>query len=56
MLHQEIKLAEQLVESLSAEFKPEQYHDTFQERLKELIAAKQKGKTIIAEEAPKRAR
>ena len=52
---QEIKLAEALVESLSAEFKPEQYHDTFQERLKELIAAKQKGKTIVAEEAPKRA-
>jgi DNA end-binding protein Ku len=52
---QEIKLAEQLVESLSAHFKPEQYHDTFQERLKELIAAKQKGKTIVAEQAPKRA-
>jgi DNA end-binding protein Ku len=52
---QEIKLAEQLVESLSAHFKPEQYHDTFQERLKELIAAKQKGKAIVAEEAPARA-
>jgi DNA end-binding protein Ku len=43
------------VETLSAEFKPEQYRDTFQETLKELIAAKQKGQTIVVEEAPKRA-
>jgi len=33
---QEIKLAEQLVESLAEDFKPQQYHDTFQERLKAL--------------------
>jgi DNA end-binding protein Ku len=52
---QEIKLAEQLVETLSAEFKPEQYHDTFQDKLQELIAAKQKGKTVVEEKAPKRA-
>jgi DNA end-binding protein Ku len=52
---QEIKLAEQLVETLSQEFKPERYHDTFQEKLKELMAAKQKGKTIVEEQAPARA-
>jgi DNA end-binding protein Ku len=52
---QEIKLAEQLVETLSAHFKPEQYHDTFQERLKALIDAKQKGKAIVEEEKPTRA-
>ena len=52
---QEIKLAEQLVETLAADFKPEQYHDTFQEKLKELIAAKQKGKTVVEEQAPARA-
>jgi DNA end-binding protein Ku len=45
----EIKLAEQLVDSLSQDFKPEQYHDKFQENLKALIEAKQKGKTIVAE-------
>jgi DNA end-binding protein Ku len=52
---QEIKLAEQLVETLAEDFKPEQYHDTFQERLKALIEAKREGKTIVEEEPPKRA-
>jgi DNA end-binding protein Ku len=50
---QEIKLAEQLVETLSEDFHPEQYHDTFQERLRELIAAKQKGETIEERPAPR---
>src|SRR6266403_1395589 len=52
---QEIKLAEQLVESLAEDFKPQQYHDTFQERLKALIEAKRAGTTIVEEERPKRA-
>ena len=43
---EEVKLAEQLVESLSAPFKPEAYKDEFQERLNELIEAKLKGKTV----------
>jgi len=47
---QEIKLAEQLVETLSEDFKPEKYHDTFQVRLKVLIDAKIKGKATIAVE------
>ena len=52
---QEVKLAQQLVESLSQEFKPEKYHDTFQENLRALIEAKRKGETIVEEHAPKRA-
>jgi len=52
---QEIKLAEQLVESLAQDFKPQQYHDAFQERLRALIEAKREGKTIVEEEPPKRA-
>ena len=48
---EEIKLADQLVESLSAPFKPEEFRDEFQERLNELIEAKLKGKTITV--APK---
>jgi DNA end-binding protein Ku len=52
---QEIKLAEQLVETLSEDFTPEKYHDTFQENLKALIEAKRKGKTIVAEAKPGRA-
>ena len=34
---EEIKLADQLVKSLSAPFKPEAYRDEFQERLNPLI-------------------
>jgi len=52
----EIKLAEQLVESLSQDFKPQQFHDKFQENLKALIDAKQKGKTVVAEPQAKPAR
>ena len=52
---QEIKLAEQLVETLSEDFHPQKYHDTFQERLRELIEAKMKGKTITVEKEPTRA-
>src|SRR5277367_4937988 len=52
---QEIKLAEQLVETLSEDFNPKQYHDTFQENLKALIAAKQHGKSLLAEEPARRA-
>lgn len=52
---QELKLAEQLVESLSMEFRIENFHDEFQERLKALIEAKQKGREIDATPQPKRA-
>ena len=51
----EVKLAEELVESLSEDFDPRQYHDTFQENLRDLIAAKRKGKTIVEETSPRRA-
>ena len=43
---EEVKLADQLVENLSAPFNPEAYKDEFQERLNELIEAKIKGKVI----------
>lgn len=52
----EIKLAEQLVDSLSQNFKPEEFHDKFQENLKALIDAKQKGKTVSVEPEAKPAR
>jgi DNA end-binding protein Ku len=53
---QEIKLAHQLIESLSEDFKPEQYHDTFQEQLRSLVEAKQKGKTFAEKSAPAKAK
>jgi DNA end-binding protein Ku len=51
---QEVKLAEQLVETLAADFNPKEYHDEFQERLNALIEAKSKGKSVAAApEAPR---
>ncbi|HEV2206612.1 MAG TPA: Ku protein [Candidatus Acidoferrales bacterium] len=52
---QEVKLAQQLVGTLSEEFDLKKYHDEYQERLKELIDARQKGEEIAAAPAPKRA-
>jgi DNA end-binding protein Ku len=41
-------MAEQLIESLSAAFKPEQYHDTHREQVLDLIERKAAGEEIIA--------
>jgi DNA end-binding protein Ku len=46
-----LKLATQIVDSLSGDWKPEQYHDTYAEELRSRIARKDKGKDIV-EEAP----
>lgn len=53
---QEIKLAEELIETLSEDFNPAQYHDTYQEQLRALVEAKQKGKGVIEKPAPKHAK
>jgi DNA end-binding protein Ku len=37
-------------ESMSGEWKPEPYHDDYEEKLRDIIRAKSKGKTIEAEE------
>jgi DNA end-binding protein Ku len=53
---QEVKLTEQLVAGMTEPFKPKQYHNEFQEKLKKLIAAKQHGKSVeITGEGPRRA-
>jgi len=50
---QELKMAEQLVESLSARFEPEQYHDEYREKVLELIKRKAKGERISLPPAPR---
>lgn len=52
---QELKLAEQLVETLSVDFDIKNYHDEFQDRLKALIEARRRGHEIAAAPQPKRA-
>ena len=46
----EMKLAAQIIDSLSTDWDPSRYHDTYTEQLKEMIEAKAKGKEIVAEE------
>ena len=43
------------MENLSEEFDLKKYHDEFQDRLKELIASKQKGRAVAAAPQPHRA-
>ena len=46
----EKKMAEQLIESLSSEWKPTKYKDTYREQLLDLIEQKAEGKEIVIEE------
>lgn len=49
----ELDMATQLVESLAEDWRPQQYHDTYTERVEALIAAKKKGEDFeVADEAP----
>lgn len=48
----ELAMAQQLIDSLSAEFQPEQYRDDYRERVMALIERKAEGQEIVAEEEP----
>ena len=52
MSAQEKKLAGQIVDALERDWDPKRYHDTYQEQLRDVIKAKQRGKTITVEEEP----
>lgn len=52
---QEIKLAQQLVESLVTDFHPEKYSDLYAAQLKEMIEAKRAGREVAATPEPHRA-
>jgi DNA end-binding protein Ku len=51
----ELAIAKQLIESLSVEWEPERYHDTYRERVEALIEEKRKGGSVaaIAEDKPR---
>jgi DNA end-binding protein Ku len=44
----ELEMAERLLKGLEGKFDPAQFHDEYQERLKKLVEAKKKGRTIEA--------
>jgi DNA end-binding protein Ku len=52
----EMKLARQLMETLSGPWKPEEFRDTYSEVLREVIEAKVEGKEVVVPEAPERPR
>jgi DNA end-binding protein Ku len=50
----ELKMAQQLIDSLATDFAPERYHDEYREKVLELIEAKAEGAEIVVQpEAPK---
>lgn len=52
----EVKLAEQLVDSISGEFEPRQWHNEYRERLARLVEAKASGKRLqLVQPEPKEA-
>jgi DNA end-binding protein Ku len=48
----EMKLARQIIGALANDWKPERYHDTYTEELRDLIEKRRKGKKVTVEEAP----
>ncbi|WP_236241302.1 Ku protein [Streptomyces sp. CC228A] len=48
----ELDTARRLIDALSVDWNPEDYHDTYEERVRELVDAKAKGRHIVSEEAP----
>ena len=49
-------MAEKLIEALSGQFQPDAYHDEYQQRIHELIKAKQAGKRVKPKRAARRGR
>ncbi|MFF7244536.1 Ku protein [Embleya sp. NPDC008237] len=49
----ELAMAEQLVEAMAAPWRPDEYHDTYRERVEELLESKRQGREMVAaDEAP----
>jgi DNA end-binding protein Ku len=45
----ELKAARQLLDSLTADWDPDRYHDTYRQQVEKLLKAKAKGKEIAVE-------
>jgi DNA end-binding protein Ku len=51
----EVKMAEQLIDSLTVKWNPKKYRDTYREKLLSVIKRKAKGEEIVTEPREKRA-
>src|SRR5215469_2147715 len=47
---QELRMAESLIESMTLDFDPDEYHDSYREALQELVTAKTEGREIVQPE------
>jgi DNA end-binding protein Ku len=50
----ELQMARQLIETLATKFDPDKYHDTYRERVLELIEKKAAGQELVTPAAPER--
>lgn len=48
----ELGTAEKLIEALSVEWRPEDYRDTYEDRVRELVASKAEGREVVAQAGP----
>lgn len=48
----ELDMATRLIESMSGPWKPEQYHDSYRERVEQLIEDKRRGREVVTEAEP----
>ncbi|MBL1068640.1 Ku protein [Streptomyces sp. 7-21] len=48
----ELRTAEQLIDALTIDWRPEDFHDTYEERVCDLVRAKAEGKEIVTAEGP----
>src|SRR5215469_4109544 len=49
---QELRMAESLIDSMTVDFDPDEYHDSYREAVLELVAAKTEGREVFQLEAP----
>nr|WP_018350239.1 Ku protein [Longispora albida] len=49
---QELKMAESLIETMTGDFEPSDYHDDYRKALQEVVDAKIAGREVVAPEAP----
>jgi DNA end-binding protein Ku len=49
---QELQMAESLIDTMTGDFDPDEYHDTYREALQQVIEAKVEGKEVVQPEAP----
>jgi DNA end-binding protein Ku len=47
----ELAMAKRLIKEFSGEFRPEEFHDTYRDKLCEIIRAKERGEEVVAVEA-----